>query len=58
MSYLEDICKGRSDDFMEGLEEGIRLFTWWKDGEQYVGTTGKTLKEIIIELDKIRGIEE
>ena len=21
------------------------LYAWWKDGEQYVGTTGKTLKD-------------
>jgi len=33
-----------------GLREGISLFAYWKDGVQYVGTTGKTLKDALAEI--------
>lgn len=35
-----------------GLKEGVRRFAWWKDGVQYVGTTGKTLKQALEEIEK------
>lgn len=38
--------------FPLGVKEGIRLYAWWKDGIQYVGTTGRTLKEALEEIDK------
>ena len=38
--------------YIEGIKEGITRYAWWKDGEQYVGTTGKTLKEALKELDQ------
>jgi len=31
--------------FYEGMKCGIIMYSWWRDGVQYVGTTGKTLKE-------------
>ena len=31
----------------KGYERGLRAFAWWKDGVQYVGTCGTTLKEAI-----------
>jgi len=39
----------------EGMEEGIRLYAWWRDGVQYVGTTGKTLKEAIAAIRAAKG---
>jgi len=36
--------------YYEGKIDGVRLFAWWKDGEQYVGTCGNTLKEAQREL--------
>jgi hypothetical protein len=30
--------------YYQGLREGIEMYAHWKDGVQYVGTTGKTLK--------------
>lgn len=30
-----------------GFERGVRLYAWWKDGVEYVGTCGKTLKEAL-----------
>jgi hypothetical protein len=26
-----------------GKRDGVRAYAWWKDGIQYVGTTGRTL---------------
>lgn len=36
--------------YKAGMKQGIWLFAWWKDGEQYVGTSGRTLKEAYKEL--------
>jgi hypothetical protein len=33
--------------FLEGFVAGLKEFAWWKDGVQYVGTCGTTLKEAI-----------
>jgi hypothetical protein len=33
--------------YYKGLREGIERFAWWRDGVQYVGTTGRTLKEAL-----------
>ena len=42
-------CTGRRL-YQAGLKYGLWLFAWWKDGTQYVGTSGKTLKEAYKEL--------
>jgi len=39
-------------EYKEGLKEGVTRFAWWKEGTQYVGTTGKTLKQALEEIDK------
>ena len=31
----------------EGYKEGLTAYAWWKDGVQYVGTCGTTLKEAL-----------
>ncbi len=36
-----------SSAYRDGFKEGIRLFAWWKDGVQQVGTTGMTFKEAV-----------
>jgi len=36
--------------FKAGMQQGIWLFAWWKDGVQYVGVSGRTLKEAYKEL--------
>jgi len=33
--------------YYEGVREGVQMYAHWKDGEQFVGTTGRTLKEAI-----------
>lgn len=30
--------------YYQGLREGIQMYAHWHDGEQYVGTTGRTLQ--------------
>ena len=41
--------------YYEGLCEGVARYAHWKDGVQYVGTTGSTLKEAI---DRIKSKEQ
>lgn len=36
----------------EGIIEGMARFAWWKDGTEYVGTCGRTLKDAIADLEK------
>jgi len=43
--------KNTTRDHFEGLIDGIKMYAWWKDGTQYVGTTGTTLKEAIKRLE-------
>lgn len=38
--------------YKQGKKDGIRLFAWWKDGVQYVGTTGTTLEKALKEVDE------
>lgn len=41
-----------------GLIEGVELFAWWKDGEQFVGTCGRTLKTAVTNLVNTFGADE
>ena len=38
--------------YIQGLKDGVYLYAWWKDGIQYVGTCGTTLKEAIRRIEK------
>ena len=38
--------------YHEGLREGLEMYAHWKDGVQYVGTCGKTLKQALAEINK------
>ena len=40
--------------YYDGLEAGVERFAWWKDGVQYVGTTGKTLDQAYKEIEEDR----
>jgi hypothetical protein len=35
------------DAYLRGFLDGIREYAWWKDGVQYVGSCGTTLKDAI-----------
>lgn len=41
----------KKEAYLEGKKDGISEYAWWKDGEQYVGTCGTTLKKA---LEKIK----
>lgn len=36
--------------YFEGQRKGIKAFAWWKDGLQYVGTTGTPLIVVLTEI--------
>ena len=38
--------------YYKGLREGVSNYAYWRDGVQYVGTTGRTLKEAIGDIDR------
>jgi hypothetical protein len=38
--------------YHEGLREGLEMYAHWRDGVQYVGTCGKTLKQALEEINK------
>jgi predicted heme/steroid binding protein len=50
---------GRINEYYDGMIEGVRLYSWWRDGEQFVGTCGTTLKQAInnIEAERKEALE-
>jgi hypothetical protein len=40
--------------YYDGMEAGVERFAHWRDGVQYVGTTGKTLKEAYADIEAER----
>lgn len=48
----ECINKLEDTDYIRGLKAGVRLYAWWKDGVQYVGTCGTTLKHALERINK------
>lgn len=48
MVKLED--KNSIQAYYKGLVDGVSYYAHWKDGVQYVGTTGKTLKKALEEI--------
>ncbi len=47
----KEFAHHRRTAFKHGLRVGVRRFAWWKDGVQYVGTTGKQLPQALSEID-------
>ena len=45
------IVKGKGNTYKQAFIDGITCFAWWKDGIQYVGTAGTTLKKAIEEVE-------
>jgi hypothetical protein len=37
----------RARAYHEGLRDGINRYAHWRDGVQYVGTTGRTLEQAL-----------
>jgi len=38
--------------YHEGLRDGVHMYAYWRDGVQYVGTTGRTLKDALDAINK------
>ena len=38
--------------YYQGRRDGTSLYAHWQDGVQYVGTTGRTLKEALSYIDQ------
>lgn len=43
----------QNDDYRNGFLDGLQCFAHWADGEQYVGTSGTTLKEATESLEEL-----
>ena len=52
--YIRELCKDKSLDFLEGFERGAWAFAHWKEGVQYVGTTGGLFSDVQQVIYKIR----
>ena len=46
-SLATDVNRVADVAFQEGYKAGLTAYAWWKDGVQYVGTSGTTLKEAL-----------
>ena len=44
--------KALTKAYYNGIREGIEQFAHWKDGEQFVGTCGTTLKTALKRIDE------
>ena len=52
--YRDKMLRGANDVFIRGVIAGLKMYAFWKDGVQYVGNCGTTLKEAIEEIKKGR----
>lgn len=46
--YRQEMARAYHD----GLREGVSQYAYWRDGTQYVGTTGRTLKQALADIDQ------
>jgi hypothetical protein len=37
--------------YYQGMRDGVTDYAYWRDGVQYVGTSGRTLKEALADID-------
>jgi len=37
--------------YYQGMRDGVTNYAYWRDGVQYVGTSGRTLKEALADID-------
>ena len=50
MKYWKEIYGTRSNEFIEGVIEGVRAYAVWKDGKEHVGVQQQPLKDVIKEI--------
>lgn len=39
--------------YYQGMRDGVTDYAYWRDGIQYVGTAGRTLKEALEDIDRL-----
>ena len=49
--------KKEKEIYDKGFKAGLEAYAWWKDGIQYVGTSGTTLKQALEKLEEIWNYE-
>lgn len=49
---IEKLVLESNANYIRGLKAGVRLYAWWKNGIQYVGTCGTTLKHALEKIDE------
>ena len=45
--FLEQMKTAFTNTYRCGFEHGLRAFAWWKDGQEYLGTSATPLQEAI-----------
>lgn len=53
MSDIKKQLRNKSPDYIEGFLNGVKLFAWWKDGVEYVGTCGKMYLEVLTDVNEL-----
>lgn len=55
--YQEEWWRGASPTerraFLRGLVAGVRSYAWWKDGTEFVGTTGTQLRDVLEMINRV-----
>ena len=46
------VKEARAEGYLTGYKAAIHRYAYWKAGTQYVGTTGKTLSEALVDAEK------
>jgi hypothetical protein len=48
LEAIQELTKTAKLMQAKAWEEGVRNWAWWKDGVEYVGTCGTTLKNALL----------
>lgn len=50
MAQGDSFARGFKEGYLDGATEWLTRYAWWKDGTQYVGSCGTTLKEALAQM--------
>lgn len=50
--YVKMAEKIKEKAYRDGYIDGLESYAYWKDGTQYVGTTGTTLEEAVESIEE------
>ena len=58
--HAKELAEKTTQAFYQGLRNGVTQYAHWKDGVQYVGTTGKTLEKALAEIaaDEMKDLDD